>query len=279
MILLDGKALSDKRGAELREKFAALSEKARLAIVRVGTVPESEVYIKRKAAFGESINVEVKIIELPENISEIALIEEIQKLNSDTSTHGIILQLPIPKNLNREKVLNTISPEKDVDGITAINMWRLMDTTPNLIPATALGVCTLLEAYNLPIEGKHVVVVGDSLLVGKPTALYFLHKEATVTVCHDKTQNLANFTKQADILVVAVGKPDLITKDHVHPAQIVIDVGINKLEKGNLVGDVSYDEVKEVVAAITPVPGGVGPMTVVSLFENLLKAIQTGHSN
>lgn len=273
MKILDGKSVARTRAESLTKEFASLPVPAKLAIVQVGDVAESTVYINRKIAFAESIGVEAGLVHLPEDISEDSLIAEIKALNDDQTVHGIILQLPIPQSLDRERVINTIDRRKDVDGLTARNMWRLMDAQPTMVPATAYGIHTLLTSYDIPVEGKNIVIVGDSLLVGKSTALYFLYHDATVTVCHDKTVDLAQHTRHADIVIVAVGKPNLITADHVSEGQIIVDVGINRINN-RLVGDVAFDDVAPIVDAITPVPGGVGPLTVVSLFENMLKAMR-----
>lgn len=274
MIILDGKELSLKRKELLVEKINKLPISPKLVIIRIGDDPASEVYVGKKESFGKSIGVGVSIVKLPADVTLEKIQEEIRTLNEDRMTHGIIVQLPVPENIDKETVINTISSEKDVDGLTAGNMWRLMDDVEGIVPATAKGIETLLDENNIDLLGANVVVIGDSLLVGKSVAMRFLNRDATVTVCHSKTRNLSEITKQADILVVAAGKPNLISNLHVRKGQVVIDVGISKKEDGTVVGDVDFDSVKDIVAAITPVPGGVGPMTVLSLFENLIEVVE-----
>lgn len=270
MILLDGKKIADAKSEELKNSIESLDIRPKLLIVRVGEDNASDVYVSKKVEFGEKIGAGVEVVHLSSDVSEEEVISEIEKGNKDKITKGIIVQLPLPENLNKEKIINAISPLKDVDGLTATNLWNLMNDGSGIIPATALAVDTLLKEYDLDVVGKHVVIVGDSILVGKPMAIHFLNRDATVTICHDKTRDLANFTKQADILIVAVGRQNLINSFHVSENQIIVDVGINRLEDGRVVGDVDFDSVRDTVAAITPVPGGIGPLNVYSLFKNLL---------
>jgi len=274
MIILDGKELSLKRKEVLKEKITKLPIKPKLAIIRIGEDSASDVYVSKKESFGKEIGVEVGVLHLPADTTTEKAQQEIQALNDERMTHGIIVQLPVPPSIDKEVVINTISPEKDVDGLTAVNMWKLMDDASGIVPATAKGIETLLKEYSIDLSGAHVVIVGDSLLVGKSVAVQLLNRDATVTVCHDKTKNLSEFTKQADILITAVGKPNLISNLHVKPGQIVVDIGIVRTEDGNVVGDVDFESVKDIVGAITPVPGGVGPMTVLSLFENLIEVVE-----
>lgn len=273
MVLLDGQAIADTKKEALTHAVSALSVTPHLAIVQIGDDQASSVYVGRKEAFGKSIGAQVTVHKLGVDTTTAAAVELVASLSANHGVHGIIVQLPIPAHINKEAVINAIAPEKDVDGLTARNLWNLMDDKRGIVPATALGVATLLNAYSIDLEGAHVVIVGDSLLVGKSCAVHFLNQNATVTVCHDKTKNLSSFTKQADILVVAVGKPGLISHLHVSPGQAVIDVGITRLADGKVVGDVDFEAVKSIVGAVTPVPGGVGPLTVVSLFENLLSVV------
>lgn len=270
MILLNGKNIADKKSVDLKSKFEKLVRPISLSIILIGNNPASNVYVSRKVEFGEKNGVDVKVVRLDEKVSEEEIVAEIEKNNSDKSIDGIIVQLPIPENLNKERIINSISTEKDVDGLTAKNLWRLMNDGSGIIPATARAVDLILDENSIDVSGKHIVIVGDSILVGKPMAIHFLNRDATVTICHDKTRNLPEFTKQADILIIAVGKPNLINNFHVSDGQVVIDVGISRLDDGKVVGDVDFDSVKDIVSAITPVPGGVGPLTVFSLFENLL---------
>lgn len=279
--ILDGKTLRDKIADDLKAQITKLDQKPELVIFQVGNVAQSNTYISQKIKFGEKIGAVVTHIKLPENISQTELIKEIQAKNDDENVNGIIVQLPIPQTLNREEIIETIDFKKDVDGQTAKNLKLLMENQDCFIPATTKGVITMLDHYKIPIATKHVVIVGRSTLVGKPTALAMLNRDATVSVAHSKTQNLPAITKQADIIIAAVGKIHLITKEHVKKGQTIIDVGINVLpERGDsstkrtLVGDVDFENVEKIAAAISPVPGGAGPMTVASLFENLLKAYQ-----
>lgn len=286
--ILDGKALNEKIAEELTAQVAKLDPKPKLAIIQVGDVAESNAYIGRKIKFGEKIGAAVEHIKFPETVSQKELIDELLTMNDEPSIHGIIVQLPIPKHLDKDAVIDSIDPKKDVDGQTAVNLKHLWEGKKDgFIPATTKGVITILDHYKIPIDRQNVVVIGRSSLVGKPTALAFLMRDATVTICHKATKNLPAYTKAADIIAVAAGKPNLLGKEHVVRGQTVIDIGINAVENGDedsplgvsgevsprkLVGDVNFSEVEPIVKAITPVPGGVGPMTVASLFQNLLEA-------
>jgi len=297
--ILDGKVVRDKIAEELTKKIerfikAPLARRPRLVIIQVGSLPESNTYIRQKILFGKKIGAVVNLQNFKQKIDERSLINQISRFNSQKNIDGIIVQQPIPQHLDKNKIVDSIEPAKDVDGQTSINFKKLIENDPTgFVPATTKGVLILLKHYKIPIAQKHVVVVGRSSLVGKPTALSMLNKDATVTVCHSKTQDLEKITKLADILVVAAGKPKLITKNHVSKNQVVIDIGINvvgepintdlvgnRLDKRleneppghKLIGDVDFKEVSKIVAAISPVPGGVGPMTVASLFQNLLEA-------
>jgi len=275
--ILDGRVVRNKIAQKLKTLNSKLKTRPKLVIIQVGDLPQSNTYIRQKILFGQKIGAVVNHVKLDKNVGEQKLRTMISKLNTDPSVNGIIIQMPIPKHLDRDKIIDAIVPEKDVDGLTSTNLKLLWeDRQEGYTPATTAGILTLLRYHNIAIAGKHVVVVGRSSLVGKPTTLAFLNRDATVTVCHSQTKNLKAETNKADILIVAVGKPNLITKDHVSRGQVVIDVGINIAEveppQKKLVGDVDFEKVSKIVAAITPVPGGVGPMTVASLFENLLEA-------
>lgn len=274
MLILDGKKIADEKSEELKGLVKNLDIPPRLLIVRVGEDNASDVYVSKKVEFGEKIGADVKVIHLENSVSNEDVISEIEKGNQDKNTKGIIVQLPLPESLDKEKIINAISSEKDVDGLTAKNLWRLMNDGSGIIPATAGAVDLLLNEYNIDVVGKHIVIVGDSILVGKPMAIHFLNRDATVTICHDKTRDLSSLTKQADILIVAVGKQNLINNFHIKENQVVIDVGISRLDDGKVAGDVDFDSVKDLVSAITPVPGGVGPLTVFYLFKNLLSISQ-----
>ena len=258
-IILDGKKLSAEIAQKLARKISRLKRKPRLVIIQVGAVLESDVYIKRKKLFGERIGAIVVHKQYPISVREASLLSSIGKLNKDKSVHGVIVQLPLPKHLDPAVITGAIDERKRVDGGKFFT------------PATARGVMAMLDKYKIKITGQKATVVGRSEFVGKPIALALLEKNATVTVCHKQTKDLKKETRQADIIVVAAGKPGLITPKHVSKNQVVIDVGITA-RNNKLFGDVDFKKVSKVVKAISPVPGGVGPMTVASLFQNLLEA-------
>ncbi len=279
MKILDGKKVRDFIAVKIQSDLKKLHVKPALAIIQVGDTASSNAYIKQKKIFGEKIGFEVLHIRFNVKISGIELVTKIQELNNDIKINGIIIQLPLPKNIDKQKVLETISAEKDVDGLNSKNLSQLMTHTEGgFMPATTKGILSLLDYYKIPIEGKKVTVVGRSQLVGAPTALAFLNRNATVTVCHRKTKNLKDEVRQADIVVVAAGSPMLIQKNYVKKGQVIIDVGITRIGK-DILGDVDFQPVSKIVEAISPVPGGVGPMTVVSLFQNVLLAYRKQHAN
>ena len=270
--ILDGKKLSQLLAFKLAKKIKSLKTQPKLVIIQIGDLAESNTYIKNKKAFALKIGTEVIHKRYPNSIKESRIISNIQRYNRDLSVHGIMVQLPAPKNFDIERALESIDPKKDVDGLTAINTKHLFDNHEAFIPATAKGIIGLLEEYEIKLAGTKVVIVGQSSLVGRPAMLALLNKGATVTMCHKNTKKLEKETKNADILITAVGHPKLITRKHVSRNQIVVDIGINITKDKKIVGDVDYENVRKVVRAISPVPGGVGPMTVASLFQNLLKA-------
>jgi methylenetetrahydrofolate dehydrogenase (NADP+)/methenyltetrahydrofolate cyclohydrolase len=275
--VISGTEIRDTIKKDLTERTARLARKPALAIIQIGDNPESDVYVKQKMRFGEEIGCEVTHILLAEGETEEGIIEEIRELNADERISGIIVQLPLPEKIDADRALAAIDPAKDVDGLTPASLSRLLaGDLSGFIPATTKAVLKILEHAGQDAAGKRVTVVGRSNLVGKPTALALLALDATVTVCHSKTEDLAEAAKQADILIVAAGKKHLIGREHVRDGQIVIDVGITAETgedgKRKLYGDVDFDAVKDIVAAITPVPGGVGPLTVASLFENVVRA-------
>jgi methylenetetrahydrofolate dehydrogenase (NADP+)/methenyltetrahydrofolate cyclohydrolase len=270
--ILDGKKLSGVLALRLLTKVETLKNKPKLVIIQIGKLAESNTYIKNKKLFGEKIGAIVEHKRYANRVKESRVISDILKCNRDASVHGIMVQLPTPKNFDKEKVLEKIDPRKDVDGLTATNTKHLFDNNEAFIPATTKGIIGLLEEYRIKLTGKRIVIVGQSSLVGRPTMLTLLNQNATVTMCHKNTKNLAEETRRADILITAVGHPKLITKKHVAKNQIVVDIGIIITKRGKVVGDVDFKSAAKVVKAITPVPGGVGPMTVASLFQNLLKA-------
>ena len=265
-IIMNGR----KAKAEWMEKM--LRFPAKLAIVKVGDDPASAVYVRNKLCACEKVGVDTVLYEFPDTVMREELVKKIDELNEAPDVDGILLQLPLPVHINEWSVLRRISPAKDVDGLTPHNMGRLvLDGDPLLVPCTPEGIEELLEVYGVPVRGKHCVIVGRSAIVGKPMALMMLNADATVTVCHSKTENLPEITRQADILIVAVGKPKFITADMVKPGAAVVDVGINRVD-GRIVGDVDFEAVKDVAGWITPVPGGVGQMTVAALLSNVKAA-------
>jgi methylenetetrahydrofolate dehydrogenase (NADP+)/methenyltetrahydrofolate cyclohydrolase len=266
--VLDGKSLANKILSRFEKNGA---NKLLLATILVGNNAPSRIYVNMKQKKCESVGIKFELKEFPETVQESEILTHIKNLNQRTDVSGILLQLPLPKNLNTRKILDSINPSKDVDGLTSKNLGLLVSNQESMISCTAKGVIKLLESYNIDVEGKHVVIVGHSFLVGRPLAELFLNRNATVTVCHDKTTNLKEHTVHADILVSATGIPHLITEEMVAKDAIVIDVGISKLD-GKIVGDVDFDSVKGKASYITPVPGGVGPMTIAMLIENVLSS-------
>lgn len=265
---IDGKIISTKIKEELKAEIKTYMIKPCLAVIQIGNDEASNVYISAKQKACSEVGIYLKHIKFDEDSREIEIINKIIELNNDEYVHGILLQLPIPEKFNEEKLINYISRNKDVDGLTDINVGKLINNKKCLVSCTPQGIIKLLEESGVSIPGKNVVIVGKSKLVGKPLISLFLNNDATVTVCHSKTSNLKEFTKNADILVVAVGKKHLITEDMVKKDSVVIDVGINRID-GKLYGDVDYENVKNKVSLITPVPGGVGPMTVAMLLCNV----------
>ncbi len=268
--IIDGTAIAAKIRERIKKEVASMKKKPGLAAIIVGENPASKVYVGIKRKQCEEVGIHSEEHKLPEETTEEELLSLIEKLNNDEKIHAILVQLPVPKHINTEKVLSAIALEKDVDGFNPVNIGKLVDGNENAVPCTPKGIIRLLEESGIKIEGKNAVVVGRSSIVGKPTAMMLLNRNATVKICHSRTKNLGEATRNADILVVAIGKAKMITADMVKKGAVVIDVGINKIE-GKLVGDVDFEKVKEKAAFITPVPGGVGPMTVAMLLENTLQ--------
>jgi methylenetetrahydrofolate dehydrogenase (NADP+)/methenyltetrahydrofolate cyclohydrolase len=269
--LINGKEIAAQVRAELKEEVTRLKQEGivpGLTVILVGNHPASESYVKGKIRASEEVGIHSELIRMDETITEEELLAKVRELNEDPSVHGILVQLPLPKQIDPDKVIATISPEKDVDGFTPINVGNLVIGQDAFLPCTPQGVMELLKRSNISVAGKHVVVVGRSNIVGKPVSILLQRADATVTMCHSRTVDLASFTRQADILVAAVGRAGLITAEHVKPGAVVIDVGVNRNEQGKLVGDVLFDEVAPISSAITPVPGGVGPMTIAMLMAN-----------
>ena len=271
--IINGKKIAEKIISEIKSKVKNMGEKPGLALVMVGSNPASEVYVNFKEKDSKEAGFYCERYNLDEKTNEMDLINLLNQLNNNSKIHGVLVQLPLPKQIDEKLIINSILPHKDVDGFTPLSLGNLMSENTILAPATAIAVVHLIESTGIKIEGKNAVVIGRSNIIGKPVALMLLEKNATVTVCHSKTKNLAEHTKKADILVVAVGKPNLIKKEMVKEGAVVIDVGINRI--GNkLIGDVDFENVKEVAGFITPVPGGVGPMTRAMLMKNTLKAME-----
>lgn len=268
--IIDGKAIAEKIRAQIKEEVGMLKKKPGLAAVIVGENPASKVYVGMKRKTCEEVGIYSEEHKLPEETTQQELFTLIRKLNMDEKIHAILIQLPVPKQIDVEKMFAEVALEKDVDGFSSVNVGRLVAGNEAAVPCTPKGIIRLLEETGIEIEGKHAVVVGRSNIVGKPVALMLLNRNATVTVCHSRTKNLANITRQADILVAAIGKAGMITGEMVKEGAVVIDVGINKVD-GTIVGDVDFESAKEKAAFITPVPRGVGPMTIAMLLENTLK--------
>ena len=271
MIILDGKNLKQKILDELKQEVSKLSTKPKLVVIQVGEDPASNVYVKQKGKMAEYIGYNFEHIKLPSNVLEEELLTLIDKLNNDKEISGILVQMPLPSQINTKIVQNRVIASKDVDGLTDINTGKLVHNVDALVSCTPMGIVDLLKEYNISIKGKHVVIVGRSDLVGKPLINLFLNEDATVTTCHSKTNNLESITRLADILVVAIGKKEFIKDNMVKEGAVVIDVGINR-HNDRLYGDVDFDTVSKKASYITPVPGGVGPMTVAELAKNVLNA-------
>ncbi len=269
--IIDGKAISKKVKEELKVEVQKLKEKGivpKLTVILVGDDPASQVYVRNKEKSAAQVGIDSETIRLPAETSENELLDLIKKLNDDPKVDGILVQLPLPDHISKDLVIETISPEKDADGFHPYNLGRLLAGIPSVIPCTPNGIMRMIDEIGFDLKGKNAVVIGRSVIVGKPVAQLLLSRHATVTTCHSKTRDLAFFTKNADVLVVAVGRPEMIDGSMIKEGAVVIDVGINRKEDGKLVGDVHFDSAKEVASWITPVPGGVGPMTVAMLLYN-----------
>lgn len=273
--IIDGKKISAQVRVEIKEKCQKLIEKGvtpGLAVIIVGEDPASKVYVRNKKKACEEVGFFSEVYELPESTTEDELLSLVKKLNTDDKIHGILVQLPLPKHLDDKIIISNINPEKDVDAFHPSNVGKIMIGEYDFLPCTPAGVMVLLEKSGIEISGKECVVVGRSNIVGKPQAMLLLHANGTVTVCHSRTKNLAEVTRRADILVVAIGKADFITGDMVKEGAVVIDVGMNRNAEGKLTGDVDFASVEPKASYITPVPGGVGPMTITMLLQNTLTA-------
>lgn len=275
--IINGKEIAQTIKDEMRDEVRALKEEGKsccLAVIQIGNDPASSVYVANKKKACEYIGIDSLSYELPEDTSEAEVLELIDKLNDAAEVHGILCQLPLPRHIDEKTVLNRISPQKDVDGFHPKNVGSLVVGDFGFVSCTPAGIIELLKRSNVEMEGKYCVVIGRSNIVGKPMALLMLRENATVTICHSRTQNLKEICKQADILIVAVGKPLFVTKEFVKKGAVVIDVGIHRDENNKLCGDVDFKDVEPLVSAITPVPGGVGPMTICMLMKNCLEAMK-----
>ena len=273
--IIDGKELAKHIREELKEEVKELKNAEiypKLAVIVVGDDPASKVYVRNKSRACEDVGIEYEEYLLPAKTTREELLELIEKLNNDERVHGILVQSPLPEGLDANEAFRTILPKKDVDGFHPVNVGKLSLNQDCFVSCTPYGIIKMLEAYNVPIEGANAVIIGRSNIVGKPLAQCLLNKNATVTICHSKTKNLKEITKKADILIAAIGKSKFVTEDMVKENATVIDVGINRNEEGKLVGDTDFENIKEKVSFITPVPGGVGPMTIAMLMYNVVKA-------
>lgn len=270
-IILDGKKLRDKIFENLKQRLNNMSEKPTLAVILVGENPASQIYVRNKKKTAENLGIYSIVINYPSNISEKILLDKIQELNNDNKITAILVQLPLPKHIDKFKIIDAIAPEKDVDGLTPYNSGKLFSgEEPYVYPCTPKGILLLLDEYNIELAGKHVVVIGRSNLVGKPVAQMLLNRNATVTMCHSHTKNLSDITKTADIVVSAVGK-NIIGEKMLKSDCVVVDVGIFKDVNGKICGDVDFTSASKIAAYISPVPGGVGPMTIASLMLNTVE--------
>ena len=277
MNIIDGNRIREEKIEHFSKKINNINDSLKLVVLQVGNNESSNIYIKNKEKLCNRVGILFEHIKY-DSITETKLISKIEELNNDKSVTGILVQLPLPKEIDEKKVINSINPEKDVDGLTTSNIGKLFSGEKGIIPCTALGILEILNSINIPLEGANVVIVGRSRLVGLPLAGLLLRQNATVTVCHSKTKDLKEKTKQADILIVATGNKGLITKEFVKDGAVVIDVGITKVE-GKLYGDCDFDNIKDKCKAITPVPGGVGPLTVTMLINNVIEAYNLQKNN
>ncbi len=280
-MIIDGKQISQSLKDEMREEVAQLAaqygKKPRLEVIIVGDNPASRSYVRGKIKATEYCGFDGELIELPESVEESVLLQEIDRLNRNDEVDGILVQLPLPKHIDEQKVINAISPEKDVDGFHPENVARLWLNEPCILPCTPKGIIVLLEKAGVELSGKRAVVIGRSNIVGKPVAKLLLDRNCTVTIAHSRTQDLPALCREADIVVAAIGRAQMITADYIKRGAAVIDVGINRTEDGHLVGDVDFEAVKDIAGYITPVPGGVGPMTITMLMRNTIECFKKRH--
>ncbi len=277
--IIDGKGIAQQIRAEIKCEIEALSALSGgtvpgLAVVLVGDNPASKIYVRNKRKMCESVGIYSEEHTFPGTSSESEVLDRVHRLNQDPKIHGLLVQLPLPEQIDTRRVLDAVSPDKDVDGFHYLNIGKLVANQARFVSCTPLGIIELLDRTGLEIQGAQAVIVGRSDIVGKPTGLLLLHRHATTTICHSRTRHLESVCREADILVAAIGKPEFITRKMVKEGATVIDVGINRLSDGRLVGDVNFEEVSEQAGAITPVPGGVGPMTIAMLLSNTLQSVK-----
>ncbi|MCC6213206.1 MAG: bifunctional methylenetetrahydrofolate dehydrogenase/methenyltetrahydrofolate cyclohydrolase FolD [Burkholderiales bacterium] len=279
--ILDGKSLAAEVRGSLKSAVASLADRGArpgLAAILVGEDPASRIYVRNKARACEEAGVRSEIHELPQGAPERSLLERIAALNADRAVHGILVQLPLPRQIDAQRVLAAVSPAKDVDGFHAQNLGALLQGSPGFVPGTPAGVMRLLDHAGVRVAGARAVILGRSTIVGKPLALLLLQNDATVTICHSRTRELASLAREADILVAATGRPKLVTANMVKPGACVVDIGIHRAPDGRIVGDVDFGPVSEVAGSITPVPGGVGPMTIAMLIANTVRAAELSNA-
>lgn len=278
--IMDGKALSLKLKEQMKQRIAQLKQQGinpKLVVVLVGDNSASQVYVRNKHKSCGEVGIESEVITMPEQTTQQELLEVVERLNQDETVDGILVQLPLPKQIDEKTVLRSILPEKDVDGFHPVNVGLLSIGDECFAPATPSGIIAMFQEYGIDIAGKNCVIIGRSNIVGKPMAALLLKNNATVTICHSKTEDLASYTRRADVVIVATGRRHTLTAEMVKEGAVVVDVGMNRNEQGKLCGDVDYEEVKEKASFITPVPGGVGPMTITELLENTIQAAQRHH--
>ncbi|KGX90911.1 bifunctional 5,10-methylene-tetrahydrofolate dehydrogenase/ 5,10-methylene-tetrahydrofolate cyclohydrolase [Pontibacillus halophilus JSM 076056 = DSM 19796] len=278
--IIYGKELAESIRARLKDEVAELHSQQihpKLAVVILGNDPASQSYVKGKKKASANIGMDAELIELSEETTQAELLDVVDRLNQDTDIHGILVQLPLPDHINEDVIIEAISPEKDVDGFHPISIGRMMAGKETFLPCTPLGIMTMFHEKGISIRGKHAVVVGRSRIVGKPVGQLLLNEHATVTYCHSRTENMDKYIQEADILIVAVGKPGFVHGDQIKDGAVVIDVGVNRIEDGTLTGDVDFESAKEKASYITPVPRGVGPMTITMLLQNTIQAAKQIH--
>ncbi|CQR46785.1 Bifunctional protein FolD protein [Paraliobacillus sp. PM-2] len=279
--IIYGKELAQELRLNMKQEVSKLKEQGiipKLTVILIGEDPASKSYVKGKQKASDFVGVDADLIELPNETSEQTLLELIDKLNQDQTVNGILVQLPLPKHIEEQTIIEAIDPSKDVDGFHPISVGRMLTGKDTFLPCTPFGIITMLKSKDITIEGKHAVIVGRSNIVGKPVGQLLLNENATVTYCHSRTNNMDELIKMADILIVAVGKETFIHGDQIKEGAIVVDVGVNRNESGKLVGDVHFDSAKEKASYITPVPGGVGPMTITMLLHNTIQSAKSAHA-